>query len=107
MAEKGEHDSHGIATTICFPSRPANLDSSLLHCSAPDYRLNSQNKLATFVYCKLATASQAALVSNNPEILVPEVGIEPTILSCVKADGPPGRVSGKISFIQNLLDHQP
>jgi hypothetical protein len=30
LAEKGEHDSHGIATTICFPSRPANLDSSLL-----------------------------------------------------------------------------
>lgn len=41
LAESGEHDSHGISTTFCFPSRPANLDSSQLHnFGAPGQDLN-------------------------------------------------------------------
>lgn len=35
LAEKGELESHGITTTFCFPSRPDNLDSSLLRSMVP------------------------------------------------------------------------
>lgn len=31
MAEAGEHDSHGISTTICLANSSANLDGSHLH----------------------------------------------------------------------------